>query len=75
MTDEEYFECMIDMFSTKGWKVFVDEMKQNLDTLVDSAVFDCEDNNRWQYRRGEIVRLQQIINFENLVRGFDGDSI
>lgn len=74
--DREFYDNYLTMFSTDGWKQFKEEYNILLDALVDGAVNDCDTNDKWMYRRGEITRLQQIVNFEEFVRAVvDGDSV
>ena len=85
MTDElqQYYDKLLELFGTEGWQVFVEEAKNSLTGLVESSSIDCIDNDKWQYRRGEINKLHQIVNYENFIRqsmdsheeNFDEDSL
>lgn len=63
-----YYEDLLEMFITPGWKAFIQDQEEALDRLEKSAVFECPDNTSWQERRGQINKLIHLINYENLIR-------
>jgi len=63
-----YYETLIDLFSSEGWKTFIVDQESAFEHLTFSAPRDCLDNDSWQYRRGKIDTLSQIINFEEMIR-------
>ena len=63
-----YYETLLDMFSTEGWKTFVDDQDSALGHLTITAARDCPDNDAWQYRRGCIATLSKIVSFEEIIR-------
>jgi|DEB0MinimDraft_12_1074336.scaffolds.fasta_scaffold50869_2 hypothetical protein len=63
-----YYETLIDLFSSEGWKTFILDQESAFEHLVFSASRDCLDNDSWQYRRGKMDTLSQIINFEEMIR-------
>jgi hypothetical protein len=63
-----YYETLIDLFSSEGWKTFILDQESAFEHLVFSASRDCLDNDSWQYRRGKMDTLAQIINFEEMIR-------
>ncbi|TFG49545.1 MAG: hypothetical protein E4H40_02825 [Candidatus Brocadiia bacterium] len=66
--DMDYYEALLEMFGSLGWKYFLEDHQGALDSLKDSAFMDCPDNNTWQERRGEIKKLTQIISYEPFIR-------
>lgn len=68
MTDEEYYEKLIELFSTEGWKMFQTEAKERLTSLIDAAPDVCTTNETWQYQRGCIATLRTIVGYENFIR-------
>ena len=68
MEQKEKFEAYFDLFSTVGWKNFIEEIQTNLDVLVEGAVDQCEVSEAWHYRRGEINKLRQFVGFEDFTR-------
>ena len=65
---QDYYEDLTEMFATKGWQIFVDQHAGELDRLRDNAYLDCDSNDAWQERRGEIKKLITIVFYENLIR-------
>lgn len=76
--DRAYYDNYLTMFGTDGWKQFKDEFGGLLNSLIEGAVSDCDTNDKWMYRRGEVIRLQQVVNFEEFIRAVvdeDGNTI
>ena len=65
---QDYYESLLDLFTTDGWKTFIVDQESAFEHLVFSANRDCLDNDSWQYRRGKVDTLSQIINFEEMIR-------
>lgn len=63
-----YYETLIDLFSSEGWKTFILDQESAFEHLVFSASRDCLDNDSWQYRRGKLDTLNHIIGFEEMIR-------
>jgi hypothetical protein len=64
----EYYEGLLEMFTTPGWKSFIEDHEEAKDRLEATAVFECPDNTSWQERRGQINKLTHLINYEQLIR-------
>jgi len=65
---QDYYEDLIEMFATKGWKIFVEQHENELDRLESTAAAECENNDQWQTRRGEIKKCITVVNYEHLIR-------
>jgi len=65
---QDYYESLLDLFTTDGWKTFIVDQESAFEHLVFSASRDCLDNDSWQYRRGKMDTLSQLINFEEMIR-------
>lgn len=65
---QDYYEALIDMFATDGWKHFIQDQEDALEAMKDGAYIQCPDNDSWQVRRGEINSLAKLVNFEELIR-------
>ena len=65
---DEYYDSLLDLFSTSGWKRFIEDQDQHLSILIDTAATDCADNTSWQNRRGQINELTHIVNYERFIR-------
>ena len=63
-----YYETLIDLFSSEGWKTFILDQENAFEHLIFSASRDCPDGDSWQYRRGKLDTLNQIISFEEMIR-------
>ena len=68
MEEQEKLEALLEMFSTKGWEIFKEEINTTLGSLKESAYIDCADEVSWQVRRGEILKLTQFANYESYIR-------
>ena len=49
--DDKYFETYIDLFSTDGWKLFIEEVDEAVEANKE-AILECADNNEIHFRRG-----------------------
>lgn len=56
------------MFNSKGWQLFNEEVKETLEDTIKSAPDACQDNDQWQFRRGEIFKLRQFAGYEDFTR-------
>jgi hypothetical protein len=65
---QDYYESLLEMFITNGWKTFASDQESAFEHLMFNANRDCPDNDSWQYRRGCLDTLQKIINFEDMIR-------
>jgi hypothetical protein len=70
LTEEESLkrcELLQDLFQHDGWKLFIDEFQDFKKPLVDNAYVECDTNEQWQQRRGALVMLDQVLNYEAVV--------
>ena len=65
---QDYYESLLDMFITDGWKAFASDQEGAFEHMMFNAHRDCPDNDSWQYRRGCLDTLHKIINFEDMIR-------
>ncbi len=65
---EKYYEDLLDLFQTDGWKAFIQDYKESMDVLVQNSSADCDTNDKWQFRRGELSQLHNVVNFEDYIR-------
>ena len=63
---QKYFESLVDMFATDGWKMFIEDVTANRETLAD--VYTINDGNQLFFRRGQLETVDRIINFETTIR-------
>lgn len=64
--DQEYFETYLQLFSTKGWQQFQEEIKKLNDTSRETAI-DVPDSNMFWERKGSVTTLTYIENFAHIV--------
>jgi len=63
--DEKYYENYLDLFLLEGWKQFIQEAKD----LVDSFKIDEIKNEQdLFFVKGQITTLMNVINFETGIR-------
>ena len=65
MTDEQYYNAMIDMFSTDGWKFLIDELQANLSQI--NSVDATKDVDDLFFRKGQLNILSFLLNLESTV--------
>jgi len=62
---EKYYEQYFDLFVTDGWKQFILDISANLESFDIRSVEKFED---LRYSQGQIKVIDQIINWETLIR-------
>lgn len=65
---QKYYEALLEMFSSEGWKYYVEDQEAALNSLRETANRDCVTSESWHERRGAINKLEQLINYETAVR-------
>jgi len=63
--DEKYYETYFDTFATDGWKQFVQEIEDILDS---HRIEDIKDEQHLAYVKGERAALMRIKRFETGIR-------
>ena len=56
------------MFNTQGWKDFQEDVKVELASSTNYSDLDCDTNDKWQYRRGQIAKLRALANYEVFIK-------
>lgn len=64
---QKQFEALFEMFSSDGWKIFQEEVENQLKSFTESAPDVCSTNDLWQYTRGQIHKLRQIKGYQMFV--------
>ena len=59
--EEQYYEQYFDLFLTTGWKQFVGEIKDILDS---HRIEDIRDDSQLAYIKGERRALHRVAHFE-----------
>jgi hypothetical protein len=64
--DEKYFDALLDMFMTPGWKHFITDLEGSADAL--DTVSGVPDGEALYKRQGQLLSLTRILGFEDSVR-------
>lgn len=62
----EYYESLLNLFSTDGWKNFQEDMLNSLDSLNDLQTINTADE--FWLRKGQIQTLSLIVNYEQAAK-------
>ena len=65
---EKDYEALCDMFTSEGWKLFMEnitDLEQNVTQVAPDA---ADTNDKWQYARGKIHQLRNLMGFENFIK-------
>lgn len=62
---EKHYEALVDMFSTEGWKMFTDELKNNAVQI--NSVEATKDKNDLYFRKGQLNVISFMLNMESTV--------
>lgn len=77
MQDDQSLEEINYTLSTKGWNLFVEEVRDELLVLKDSFLY-VEDNNKLHFMRGKVSVLEGILNYrdkvDNIIKGTEDNA-
>lgn len=62
---EQYYNTYFDLFSSSGWKQYVQDVRDN--RVMMSDVLTVKDGNDLFYRKGVLETLDRILNFESAI--------
>ena len=65
---QEQMEQLLDLFEHDGWKLFIEEKSNLLDSLKENADNNCPTNDMWQYNRGIVATLRSITSYEASIK-------
>ena len=65
---EKYYQSLKDMFRTDGWKLLMDELKNN--ALQINSVEATKDNEELNFRKGQLNILAFVLNMESTVEHY-----
>ena len=63
--DEKYVDAMFEMFRTKGWQMFMDDLSKNA-TVINSVEATTDNENLW-FRKGQLNILTSLASLETQV--------
>lgn len=70
--EEKYYQALKDMFRTEGWKVLMDELRNN--AIQINSVEVTKDNEDLHFRKGQLNILAFMLNMESTVEHYVEDS-
>jgi hypothetical protein len=62
---QEYYEHYFDLFASKGWKQFIEDMESNREALSD--MMTVKDANELFFRKGQLHVLNTMLNFKETI--------
>ena len=68
MTDPElikYYENLLELFNTEGWKQFQEDISDNMEILQD--ITTIPDEKQFWFRRGQIEAVSRILSYEQAI--------
>ena len=67
---QEYYENLLELFSTKGWKQFLEDIGDNLEVLGDISTIP--DSTQFWFRKGQVEAVQRVLSYEEaIVNSYD----
>lgn len=65
--DQKVIDDYSEMFATAGWKYYVKSMGNDRAVTLNAAPESAKTNNEWQFCRGLLAQMANVINFETYV--------
>ena len=62
---EKYYETYFDLFSTDGWKQFIQDVSDNLQQYDVRSVENVDD---LRFKQGQLKVIDHVMNWETLIR-------
>lgn len=67
---QEYYENLLELFSTSGWKQFLEDIGDNLEILGD--ITTIPDEKQFWFRRGQVEAIQRVLAYEeSILAGYE----
>jgi hypothetical protein len=67
---QEYYESLLELFSTSGWKQFLEDIGDNLEILGD--ITTIPDEKQFWFRRGQVEAIQRVLAYEeSILAGYE----
>ena len=70
---QDYYENLLELFSTPGWKQFQEDIGDNLDLISD--ITTIPDEKQFWFRRGQIEAVRLILNYEDTIKNSYEDFV
>ena len=65
--DQRDEDALLDMFASRGWRLFISEIEDAHRTLVETA-WTVSTLEELQKRKGEIEKLGSILSYERVIK-------
>jgi hypothetical protein len=70
---EKYYESLIDVFLTEGWKVLLEDFEDSAESLRDLVT--CKTEKELHFRQGQLDIIGKLLRFEDGIRNSYEDFI
>lgn len=62
---QKYYENLLELFNTEGWKQFQEDISDNMEILQD--ITTIPDEKQFWFRRGQIEAVSRILSYEQAI--------
>ena len=62
---QKYYETYFDLFTTDGWKQFIEDVKESADAF---NVRHVENETALKFVQGQLTVMDKIVNWDNMVK-------
>ena len=63
---QNYYETLLDLFASKGWKQYIEDISDNMELLQD--ITTIPDEKQFWFRRGQIEAVQRVLSYESAIK-------
>jgi len=63
---QDYYENLLEMFTTAGWKQYVEDITDNQEMLQD--ITTIADEKQFWHRRGQLEAVTRILQYETSIK-------
>jgi hypothetical protein len=63
---QNYYENLLDLFTTPGWKQYIEDISDNMEMLQD--ITTIQDEKQFWHRRGQLEAVSRIIQYESSIK-------
>ena len=63
---QKYYETLLDLFASTGWKQYVEDITDNQEMLQD--ITTIADEKQFWHRRGQLEAVTRILQYESSIK-------
>ena len=63
---QDYYETLLDLFASKGWKQYIEDISDNMELLQD--ITTIPDEKQFWFRRGQWEAIHRILSYESTIK-------